>query len=55
MKSLIQTDIYRQNAKQKMKLYDRVVLLANYNVDSHHLIMIFADQTFSGIYNTATG
>lgn len=55
MKSLIQTDIYRQNAKQKMKLYDRVVLLANYNVDSHHLIMIFADPTFSGIYNTATG
>lgn len=55
MKVSLQTDVYRQAAQHKMKLYDRVVLLANYNVDSNHLCLIFADATFSGIYNTATG
>lgn len=55
MKVSLQTAVYRQASQHKMKLYDRVVLLANYNADSSHLCLIFADATFSGIYNTATG
>jgi hypothetical protein len=35
-----------------MKLYDHIVLLADYNINSHHLTLIFANPVYSGIYNT---
>lgn len=34
-----------------MRLYDRVVSLVDYNSDSGHLVLIFANPLFSGIYN----
>lgn len=55
MKEIINTSVYRQASKQSMKLYDRVVLLADYNANSHHLALIFVNPTFSGIYNTSSG
>lgn len=38
-----------------MKLYDRVVTLAEYNSNSHHLVLVFTNPTYNGIYNTSTG
>lgn len=55
LKEVLTTNVYRQVSKSTMKLYDRVVMLADYNINSHHLVMVFANPAFSGVYNTATG
>lgn len=52
IKEVLSVAVYRQVTPQtKMRLYDRVVSLIDFNSDSGHLVMIFANPIFSGIYN----
>lgn len=55
MKEILSPQVYRQVSKSTMKLYDRVVTLADYNCNSHHLVLVFTNPTYNGIYNTLTG
>lgn len=51
IKEVLSASVYRQVTKTKMRLYDKVVLKANYNPNNHYLTLIFANPTFNGIYN----
>jgi len=38
-----------------MRLYDKVVRMVDYNHNSGHIVLLFANPIFSGIYSTQQG
>ena len=54
IRQVLSTTAFRQASKEKMRLYDKVVNLVDFNTDANQVTMVFANPAFSGIYNLSS-